>query len=105
MSGDKILNFKKLLEKNPKNLLVHYSLANEYFKLERYREAIEAINAYLDLKDDEGAAYRMLGYCYTELGMRQDAKDAYQKGIQAALRHNHPDMAEEFRDSIELLDL
>ncbi len=104
MSEDKILNFKKLLRKNPENPLIHYSLANEYFKLERYEETIETIKTYLDLKDDEGAAYRMLAYCYAELGMRQDAKNAYQKGIRAALRHGHPDMAEEFRDLIEFME-
>lgn len=105
MSEERIQKFKKLLEKNPANPLVHYSLANEYFKLNRYEETIETINTYLKLKDDEGAAYRILGHCYTELGMQDSAKDAYEKGIQAASRHGHPDMAEEFRDYIESLDL
>ena len=47
MSEERIQKFKKLLEKNPANPLVHYSLANEYFKLNRYEETIETINAYL----------------------------------------------------------
>ncbi len=105
MSEEKIQKFKKLLEKNPSSPLVHYSLANEYFKLDRYEETIETINTYLKLKDDEGAAYRILGHCYTELGMEDSAKDAYEKGIQAASRHGHPDMAEEFRDCLEFLDV
>lgn len=105
MSEERIQKFKKLLEKNPATPLVHYSLANEYFKLNRYEETIETINVYLKLKDDEGAAYRILGHCYTELGMPVQAKDAYEKGIQAASRHGHPDMAEEFRDYIESLDI
>lgn len=105
MSEERIQKFKKLLEKTPTNPLVHYSLANEYFKLNRYKETIETINAYLKLKDDEGAAYRILGHCYAELGMEDSAKDAYKKGIQAASRHGHPDMAEEFRDCLESLDV
>lgn len=105
MSEKRIQKFKKLLEKNPANPLVYYGLANEYFKLDRYEETIETISAYLKLKDDEGAAYRILGHCYTELGMRDNAKDAYEKGIRAASRHGHPDMAEEFRDYMESLDV
>ena len=105
MSEERIQKFKELLEKNPSNPLVYYSLANEYFKLGRYQETIETIDAYLRLKDDEGAAYRILGHCYTELGMPDRAKDAYEKGVRAASRHGHPDMAEEFRDHIESLDI
>ena len=105
MSEQKIEKFRELLEKNPGNPLVHYSLANEYFKLERYEETIESINAYLCLKDDEGAAYRILGHCYTELAMEEQAKEAYEKGIVAASTHGHPDMAEELRDYIESLDM
>ena len=105
MSEERIQKFKKLLEKNPTTPLVYYSLANEYFKLNRYEETIETINAYLRLKDDEGAAYRILGHCYTELGMQDQAKDAYEKGVRAASSHGHPDMAEEFRNYIESLDI
>ncbi len=105
MSEERIQRFRKLLEKNPSNPLIYYSLANEYFKLQLYEKTIETINAYLELKNDEGAAYRMLGHCYTELGMEDRAKDSYEKGIRAALQHGHPDMAEEFRDCIESIDL
>ena len=105
MSEERIQKFKKLLEKNPSSPLVYYSLANEYFKLDCYEKTIETIDAYLRLKDDEGAAYRILGHCYTELGMPERAKDAYEKGIRAASRHGHPDMAEEFRDYMESLDI
>lgn len=96
MSEERIQKFKKLLEKNPVNPLVHYSLANEYFKLNRYEETIETINAYLKLKDDEGAAYRILGHCYTELGMQDSQKTPMKKvsrqhrdtGIQTWLRNS-----------------
>ncbi len=105
MSEQRIQKFKKLLEKNPSNPLVYYSLANEYFKLNHYEKTIETISIYLELKDDEGAAYRILGHCYAELGKSDKAKDAYEKGIRAASKHGHPDMAEEFRDYIECLDI
>lgn len=105
MSEERISKLEKLLEKNPQNALARYAVANEYFKLGRHGEAVRAVNAYLELKDDEGAAYRMLGHCYAELEMPGDAKRAYQKGAEAARRHGHPDMAEELADCAESVDL
>ena len=104
MSNSKIENLKALVEKNPDNPLGRYGLANEYLKLEMYEDAIEQIEAYLKLKDDQGAVYRMLGEALLKLGRKEDAKEAYKKGIEAAHRHGHPGMAAEFEETLELID-
>ncbi|HEX3036779.1 MAG TPA: tetratricopeptide repeat protein [Thermodesulfobacteriota bacterium] len=104
MSSSRIESLKALIQKNPNNPLGRYGLANEYFKMEMYEEAIEELNAYLKLKDDEGAAYRMLGEALLKIGRKEEAKEAYRRGIEAAERHGHPGMAEEFEDTIELID-
>ena len=104
MSNSKIENLKALVEKNPDNPLGRYGLANEYLKLEMYEEAIEQIEAYFKLKDDQGAVYRMLGEALLKLGRKEEAKEAYKKGIEAAHRHGHPGMAAEFEETLELID-
>ena len=104
MSNSKIENLKALVEKNPDNPLGRYGLANEYLKLEMYEEAIDQVEAYLKLKDDQGAVYRMLGEALLKLGRKEDAKEAYKKGIEAAQRHGHPGMAAEFEETLELID-
>ena len=104
MSNSKIENLKALVEKNPDNPLGRYGLANEYLKLEMYEDAIEQIEAYLKLKDDQGAVYRMLGEALLKLGRKEEAKEAYKKGIEAAHRHGHPGMAAEFEETLELID-
>ena len=104
MSNSKIENLKALVEKNPDNPLGRYGLANGYLKLDMYEEAIEQIEAYLKLKDDQGAVYRMLGEALLKLGRKEDAKEAYKKGIEAAHRHGHPGMAAEFEETLELID-
>ena len=104
MSNSQIETLKALVEKNPNNPLGRYGLANEYLKLEMYEEAINEINAYLKLKDDEGAVYRMLGEALLKLGRKEEAKEAYRKGIEAANRHGHPGMAQEFEETLELID-
>ncbi|MEM7007895.1 MAG: tetratricopeptide repeat protein [Thermodesulfobacteriota bacterium] len=104
MSNIRIDQLRKAIEKNPENPLGHYGLANELFKSEQYEQAIAQINEYLKLKDDEGAVYRMMAECYMRIGDTEKAKDSYAKGIEAANRHGHPSMAEEFEESIEFLD-
>ena len=104
MSNSKIETLKALVEKNPNNPLGRYGLANEYLKLEMYEEAINEINAYLKLKDDEGAVYRILGEALLKLGKKEEAKEAYRNGIEAAQRHGHPGMAAEFEETLELID-
>ncbi|MCH8029630.1 MAG: tetratricopeptide repeat protein [Candidatus Dadabacteria bacterium] len=104
MSTSILESLKALVEKNPASELGRYGLANEYMKLEMYPEAIEQINEYLKLKDDEGAVYRMLAEGYMKLGRKDEAIEAYKKGIESANRHGHPTMAEEFEDAIEFMD-
>ncbi len=104
MTNSRIESLKALLEKNPNNPLGRYGLANEYFKLGIYEEAVVEIKKYLELKDDEGAAYRILAEALLKLGRREEAKDAYREGIASAERHGHPGMAEEFEEAIQLIE-
>lgn len=104
MEKTRLEKFKELYNKNPQNPLASFSLANEYFKLKMYIEAASMIKEYLKLKDDEGAAYRMLAESYIQLGDKQSAKVAYEEGVKAALKHGHEGMAEEFQESIDFID-
>ena len=100
----KLDQFKKILEKNPENPLIRYSLANEYYKLKQFENALEHLLYYLNSYSDEGAGFRLLAQSYIELGETEKAKDAYKKGIDAARRHGHPGMADEFEEAIEFID-
>jgi len=104
MSNSRIEQLKILIDKDPNNPLGRYGLANELFKSELYENAIIQINEYLKLKNDEGAVYRMMAECYVRTGDIESAKESYQKGIEAANRHGHPSMVEEFEEALEFLD-
>jgi predicted Zn-dependent protease len=95
--------FKKLLNKSPANPMVHYSLAQEYYKVKDYENAIRHVEEYLRLQEDEGAVYRLMAKCYEELGEFQKAIEVLEEGIKQALKFNHPSMAEEYRQWIEEL--
>jgi E3 SUMO-protein ligase RanBP2 len=93
-----------MLPDEPNDPMLRYMLANELFKSAMYPDAIEQIEAYLSMKDDEGAVYRLLAQSYQKTGKIEEAKKAFQSGIEAANKHGHPGMAEEFESAIDDLD-
>lgn len=101
MAASRIDTFKQMLESDPDNTLVRFGLANEYLKAEQYEEAIDALNNYLQRADDEGAAFGMLARAYEKVGMREAARESYLRGIEAADKHGHPSMAQEYRETLE----
>lgn len=89
--------FQQMLTADPENTSVLFGLAKEYEKAGRDQELIETLNRYLEKVDDEGNAFGMLAAAYERLGKRDEARNAYERGIEAAQRHGHPGMAEEYR--------
>ncbi|HEY6186541.1 MAG TPA: tetratricopeptide repeat protein [Pyrinomonadaceae bacterium] len=97
MATSRIEAFRQMLESDPENTMVRFGLANEYLKAEQYEEAIAALTDYLQRTDDEGAAYGMLARALEKTGRRDEARRAYERGIEAAQKHSHPSMAEDYR--------
>ena len=97
MSTSRIELFKQMLANDPSNTAVLFGLAKELEKAGDDEQLIETLNSYLEAADDEGNAFGMLGTAYERLGKREQAKQAYERGIETALRHGHPGMAEEYR--------
>lgn len=101
---EKLIKLKKNVEKNPDNPLARFSLANEFYKKKMYLDTVDELKRYLQINDDEGSAYRMLAYSYEELGKTEEAIEAFRNGIEAAERHGHESMVEEFREELERLE-
>lgn len=97
MTTSRIDVFKQMLASDPGNSSILFGLAKEFEKADLPAEMIETLSRYLDLSDDEGNAYGMLARAYENMGERDKAKEAYQRGIDAAVSHGHPGMAEEYR--------
>ena len=97
MAISRIDTFKQMLASDPINSSILFGLAKEYEKAGLHQEMIEVLKRYLDLSDDEGNAFGMLARAYEQVGEPDKAKEAYQRGIQAATVHGHPSMAEEYR--------
>lgn len=90
-----------MIQEDPGDALLYYMLANEYFNAGQYRECVQAMETYLGLAEDEGAAYRTLAQALIALGRMAEARQAYEAGIEAAKRFGHPSMAQEYQETLE----
>jgi tetratricopeptide (TPR) repeat protein len=100
MGTSRIEIFRQMLANDPANTSVLFGLAKEFEKAGRYDEMVETLLRYLELTDDEGNAYGMLATAYERLDKPDEAKAAYERGIETAQRHGHPGMAEEYRAAL-----
>ena len=92
---------RRMVATRPADPRARFGLALEYEKLGCWEEVVGELTHYLQLTADEGNAYGRLGHALRALGRDQEARDAYRKGIEAAYRHAHPTMAQEFEETLD----
>ena len=86
MSEERIKVFAAMAEAQPGEVMVWYGLANEYVKLERWREAVDALRRVVELNADYTSAYQLLGTAHAQLGEREEARRAWERGVEVAER-------------------
>ena len=79
--------FRKLVERDPNNPMILYSLGNELFKEEKYAEARECLSRAIRNKPDYSVAYRTLGRALYELGEDAEARRVFAEGREVARRN------------------
>jgi predicted Zn-dependent protease len=100
--SDRIAVFEQMLAADPSNTMVMFGLAKEYEKLGRHDDVIRMLEDYLAKAEDEGNAYGALAQAYEKIGDREKAVETYRKGIDVAMAHGHPSMANEYRMTLDL---
>jgi predicted Zn-dependent protease len=101
MTQSRIEVFEQMLSSDPNNGMVLFGLAKEYEKRGDDLKVIETLERYLATADDEGNAYGMLARAYERTRREDKARESYQRGVDAATRHGHPGMAEEYRQILK----
>ncbi|HKP13376.1 MAG TPA: tetratricopeptide repeat protein [Blastocatellia bacterium] len=86
MSQSRIEAFQAMLKDQPDEVMIWYGLGNEYFKLERWAEAADALRNVVRLNPDYTAAYQMLGSALMGAGRRDEARAAWTAGVEAGRR-------------------
>ncbi len=101
---DRIAALERMVQSRPDDPRARFGLALEYLGAGRLEEGVAALRAYLQQTDDEGNAWGRLASALHQMGDVEGAREAWQTGIAASLRHGHPTMAAEFEASLAELD-
>ena len=101
MTASRIEIFEQMLTSDPGNTMVMFGLAKEYEKAGNETKLIEVLERYLAAADDEGNAFGMLARAYERTKQGDKAREALQRGRDAATAHGHPGMAEEYKTILE----
>lgn len=102
-ADDRIAVLEAMARRNELDPRPRFGLAAEHEKRGEWKKVVEHLTAYLRLTDDQGNAWGRLGRALRQLQRTDEAIAAYEKGIAAAQRNNHPSMAEEFEEILEQL--
>jgi uncharacterized protein HemY len=96
--------FRKLLERDPNNPMVLYSLGNELFKEGSYQEARDHLRRAVENKPDYSVAYRMLGRAHYELHEDAQAREVFAKGREVATENGDLQTVKEIDVFLRRLD-
>jgi len=99
--GDRIRALRRMLERRPEDPRLRFGLALEHLSRGETEEGVRRLREYLERADDEGNAWGRLGAALLDLGRKDEARRAYERGVEQAERHGHPTMAQEFRSILE----
>lgn len=90
-------NLEKMIASGRDDALLHYSLGNEYFKAERWQDAIEQMKRAVERQPDYSAAWKIYGKSLSAAGCHEEALRVFEKGIQVAEGKGDIQAAKEMR--------
>lgn len=86
MTQSRIEIFEAMARSQPDDVMVWYGLGSEYFKLEEWAKAANALRRVVEINPDYTAAYQMLGTALVNQGAVAEAREAWTEGIRTAER-------------------
>ena len=86
MAQSRIEIFAEMVKQQPGDAMIWYGLASEYMKAERWGEASDALQSVVRINPDYTAAYQMLGTALLNQGRNEEARRAWEQGIEVARR-------------------
>jgi Tfp pilus assembly protein PilF len=105
MATNRLDILKQMVEQDPKNTFARYGLAMEYAKSQEFAAAVTEFRGLLSQDADYAAAYYHGGQALEKLGELEQARDFYEKGIQATTRKGDAHTRAELQAALDLLPI
>lgn len=96
--------WRDLLNEEPDNELVRFSLAKALIEEKRFGDALEHLSEIIKVQPDFALAFGMLGRCYLAVGKKDQARQMAEQGLALSLEQKHEVPEMEARAVLEELD-
>lgn len=93
------------MQQDPSNTFARYGLAMEYSNSGDLTEAVQEFHSLLRQDENYGAAYFHGGQALEKLGRVAEARDMYEKGIEATTRNGDGHTRAEIEAALNLLPI
>ncbi len=100
---NRLEKLKEMEALKPEDPFLKYALAQEYYSLEQYGEALKIYQTLLDKRPDYLPTYYQLGKLYEQLGHFADAQRSYEQGMIIAQQQGELKTLGELRAALEEL--
>jgi Tfp pilus assembly protein PilF len=105
MATNRLDILKQMVEQDSSNTFARYGLAMEYAKGHEFAAAIVEFRGLLSQDADYAAAYYHGGQALEKLGDVEQARDLYEKGIEATTRKGDAHTRAELQAALDLLPI
>lgn len=105
MATNRLEILKQMVAQDPANSFARYGLAMEFSNSGDLPEAVIEFRALIDQNPNYSAAYYHGGQALEKLGRVEDARDLYEKGIEATRRSGDAHTQAEIEAALNLLPL
>jgi tetratricopeptide (TPR) repeat protein len=95
---------EEFVAQDPSESFSRYALALELEKEKRVHEAVEHLREVISRDPGYTAAYQQLGRLLGQIGLLDDARDIYQRGIEAARASGDHRSISEMQDALEMIE-
>jgi tetratricopeptide (TPR) repeat protein len=102
---DRLDALREMVSHDPNNAFARYGLAMEYAKTGRLEDAVAEYTNLLEGSPDYAAAYYHGGQALERLDRLEDARDWYQRGIEATTRNGDAHTRSELQTALDLLPI
>jgi Tfp pilus assembly protein PilF len=103
MSTTRLDTLKNLSAQNPQDSFLRYGLAMEYRNSGDLEAALREFQTLMDAAPDYCATYFHAGQTLERMGRREDAREVYQKGIEATTQKGDLHARGELQGALDLL--
>lgn len=105
MATNRLDILKQMVTQDPNNTFARYGLAMEYANSGQNEQAVEQFRALIQIDDSYSAAYFHGGQTLEKLGRLEEARNIYERGLEASTRKGDMHTRNEIEAALSLLPI